>query len=177
MILAMLGSFRTFGAILGTALLAVFDALRIEDAAENVISHTGQILDAAATDHDHGVFLKVVALAGNVADHLKPIGEAHLGDLAEGRVRLLRRRGVYARAHTALLRRLLQRRNLLARFLYDARTCDQLVDRRHVSLHLLTFARNQSAPRNSLGTFADPPTSRVSRKRPAQSEIAPTAHR
>src|SRR5579863_3799166 len=141
MILAMLGSFRTFGAVLRTALLAVLDALRIEDAAENVITHTGQILDAAAADHDHGVFLKVVALARNVTDHLKPVGEAHLGDLAQRRVRLLGGRGVDTRAHPALLRRLLQRRHLLARLLYDAWTCDQLVDRRHVSLHPLVRAK------------------------------------
>src|ERR1700751_2509029 len=137
MILAMLGSFRTLGAVLGTTLLTVLDALGIEDAAENVVAHAGQVLDAAATDHDHGVLLKIVALTGNVADDLEPVGETHLGDLAQRRVRLLRGRGVDARAHAALLRRLLQRRHLLARLLYDAWTCDQLIDRRHVSLHPL----------------------------------------
>src|ERR1700712_1480131 len=136
----MLGSLRTLGAVLRTALLAVLDALRIEDAAENVVAHARQILDAAAADHDHGMFLKVVAFTGNVTDDLKAIGQAHLGDLAKRRVRLLRGRGVDARANAALLRRLLQRRHLLSRLLYDARTCDQLVDRRHVSFHPLVRA-------------------------------------
>src|SRR5713101_9494573 len=135
---------RTLRAVLRTALLTVLDALGIEDAAENVVTHAGQILDAAAADHDHRVFLKVVAFTRNVADDLEAVGQAHLCDLAKRRVRLLRGRGVDARANTALLRRLLQRRHLLARLLYDARTCDQLVDRRHVSLHLL-FVRNREA--------------------------------
>src|SRR4051794_10576900 len=128
-----LRSLRTLRAVLGTALLTVLDALGIEDAAENVVAHARQILDAAAADHDHGVFLKVVAFAGDVTDDLEAIGQAHLGNLTKRRVRLLRGGGVDARADTALLRRLLQRRHLLARLLYYARTCDQLVDRRHRS--------------------------------------------
>src|SRR6202048_1299079 len=141
MTFAMLRSFRTLRAVLRTALLTLLDTLGIEDAAENVVAHAGQILDAAAADHDHGVFLKVMAFTRNVADHLESVGQAHLGDLAKRRVRLLRGRGVDTRANAALLRRLLQRRHLLARLLYDARACDQLVDRRHVSLHPLVHAK------------------------------------
>src|ERR1700754_1391581 len=115
--------FRTLRAVLRTALLAVLDALRIEDAAENVVAHARQILDAAAADHDHGVFLKVVALTRNVTDDFEAIGQAHLGHFTKRRVRLLRGRGVDARADATLLRRLLQRRHLLARLLYYARTC------------------------------------------------------
>src|SRR5471030_1369421 len=143
------GSFRTLRAVLRTALLTVLDALGIEDAAENMVAHARQILDAAAADHDHGVFLKVMAFTGNVADDFEAIGQAHLGDLAERRVRLLRGRGVDARANAALLRRLLQRRHLLARLLYDARTCDQLVDRRHVSLHPLSVRNRKNGFANS----------------------------
>src|SRR5258705_3278762 len=50
--------FRTLRAVLRTALLTVLDALSIEDAAENVVAHAGQILDAAAADHDHRALLK-----------------------------------------------------------------------------------------------------------------------
>src|SRR5436309_11188582 len=114
MTLAISGSFRTLRAILRTALLAVLDALGIEDAAEDVVAHAGQVLDAAATDHDHRVLLKVMAFTRDVADHFEAIGQAHLGDLTKRRVRLLRGRGVNARANAALLRRLLQRRHLLA---------------------------------------------------------------
>src|SRR5256885_10576484 len=137
MTLAISGSFRTLRAILRTALLAVLDALGIEDTAEDVVAHAGQVLDAAAADHDHRVLLKVMAFTRDVADHFEAVGQAHLGDLAKRRVRLLRRRGVDARADAALLRRLLQRRHLLARLLYNARLCDQLVDRRHVAFTLL----------------------------------------
>ena len=81
----------------------------------------------------------------------KPLVRRTLATLERG-VRLLRRRGVDARADTALLRRLLQRRHLLARLLYDAWTCDQLVDRRHVSLHPLVRAITETVSRNSFGT-------------------------
>src|SRR5262249_2787880 len=77
------------------------------------------------------VLLQIMALARDVADHLEAVGEADLGDLAQRRVRLLRRRGVDAGAHAALLRALLQRRHLLLRMLRDARLADQLVDGRH----------------------------------------------
>src|SRR4030081_3557040 len=174
MTLATLGSFRTLRAILRTALLAVLDALGIEDAAENVVTHAGQILDAAAADHDHGMFLKVMAFTRNVADDFEAIGQAHFCDFAKRRVRLLRGRGVDSRANTTLLRRLLQRRHLLARLLYDARTCDQLVDRRHVSLHPLVRAKPENGFRKFVRDNRSPRPHGA--KRPAQSEIAPTAH-
>src|ERR1700710_2547643 len=111
MTFAALRSFRTLRAVLGTALLTVLDALRIEDAAENVVAHARQILDAAAADHDHGMFLQVVAFTRNVTDDFEAVGQTHLGDLTKRRVRLLRGRRVNARANAALLRALLQRRH------------------------------------------------------------------
>src|ERR1700758_838119 len=110
-------SLRALGAVLRAALLAVLDALRVEHAAQDVIAHAGQVLDAAAADHDDRVLLQVMALARDVTDHLEAVGQAHLGNLAQRRVRLLRGRGVDARADTAFLRRLLQRGHLLARLL------------------------------------------------------------
>src|ERR1700759_3065857 len=135
MTFATLRSLRTLGAVFRTALLAVLDALGIQHAAEDVVAHAGQVLDATAAYHDHRVLLQIMAFTGDVADHLEAVGQADLGDLAQRRVRLLRRRGVDARANAALLRRLLQRRHLFARLLHRARTCDQLVDRRHLGLH------------------------------------------
>src|SRR6516165_1521021 len=130
--------FRTLGAVLGPALLAVLDALRVEHAAQDVIAHTGQVLDAAAADHDDRVLLQIVTLARDVADHLEAVGEAYLRDLAQRRVRLFRRRRVDARAHPAFLRALLHRGYFLARLLDDPRLADQLVDRRHLALTSLT---------------------------------------
>src|SRR6478752_5424243 len=105
---------RTLRAVLRTTLLTVLDALGIEDAAEDVVTHAGQILYFTYSYHDHRVLLKVMAFTRDVADHFEAVGQAHLGDLTKRRVRLLRGRGVDARANTALLRRLLQRRHLLA---------------------------------------------------------------
>src|SRR5437764_12557414 len=87
---------RPLCAVLGPALLAVLDALRVEHAAQDVVAHARQVLDAAAADHDDRVLLQVMALARNVTDHLEAVGEAHLGDLAQRRVRLLRGRRVHA---------------------------------------------------------------------------------
>src|SRR5436190_22005589 len=173
MTFATLRSLRTLGAVLRTALLTVLDALGIQHAAEDVVAHAGQVLDAAAADHDHRVLLKVMAFTRNVAGHLGAVGQAHLGDLAERRVRLLRGRGVDARANAALLRRLLQRWHLLARLLNFARLCDQLVDRRHVSLHPFIHAQPKTGCANFASGPAVPP-GRFARKTPTQSEIAPT---
>src|SRR5262245_1944795 len=114
MIFAPLRSFRTLGAVFRTALLAVLDALGVEHAAQDVVAHARQVLDAAAADHHHRVLLQVMALARDVADHLEAVGQTNLGDLAERRVRLLRGRRVDARADAALLRARLHVARLLA---------------------------------------------------------------
>src|SRR5688500_15569589 len=54
------------GAVLRTALLAVGDAGGVQRAADDVVAHAGEILDAAAADQDHRVLLEVVTLAGDV---------------------------------------------------------------------------------------------------------------
>src|SRR5262245_22888770 len=154
MILATLGSLRPLCSVFRPALLAVLDALRVEHAAQDVVAHARQILDAAAADHHHRVFLQVMALARDVADDLEPVGETHLGDLAQRRVRLLRRGRVDARANAALLRARLQRRHLVARLHLHPRLADQLVDRRHPGLNLVRAGgltpraptQNESAP-------------------------------
>jgi len=96
-----------------------------------VVAHARQVLDAAAADHDDGVFLEVVAFARDVADHLEAVRQAHLRDLAQRRVRLLRRGGVHAGAHATLLRAALEGGHLVARGLRVTSLGDQLVDRRH----------------------------------------------
>ena len=102
-------SLRALGAVLGTSLLAVGDADRVERSADHVIANSRQVLDAPAADHHDRVFLEVVADARNVGRDFDPVGQAHARDLAQRRVRLLRRRRVDARADAALLRRALQR--------------------------------------------------------------------
>src|SRR5690606_19028422 len=122
---------RTLGAVLRTTLLAGLHALRVENTANDVVAHARKVLHTAAADHDQGMLLKIVALARNVADHFEAVSKAHLRNLAQGRVRLLRRGRVDARADAPLLRVLLHGRDLVALHRRGARLADQLVDRRH----------------------------------------------
>src|ERR1022692_95297 len=110
-----LGSLRLLGAVLRAALLAVLDSGGIERAAHHVVTHTRQILDAATADQDHRVLLQVVALAADVADDFESVGQPHLRNLAQRRVRLLWRRRVHASTDTALLWAALQRGHLALR--------------------------------------------------------------
>src|SRR6185312_9005775 len=122
---------RTFGAVERATLPAVLDPLGVEDAAQDVVADAGQVLHAAAADQHHRVLLQIVAFAGDVAHRLDARGQAHLGHLPQGGVRLLRRHRVDAGADPAALRRALQGRHLVARHRRGARLADQLVDRRH----------------------------------------------
>src|SRR5687768_15154285 len=91
------------------------------------------------------MLLEVVALAGNVADHLTLIGETDLGDLAKRRVRLLRGGRVDAGADAALLRVLLHRGNLGLGLLRLPTLADQLVNRRHEAFLKLLCRHAKSA--------------------------------
>src|SRR5690606_30518454 len=86
--LAGLRSLRALRAVLRTALFAILDTLRVEAAAHDVITHAGQILDPAAANQHHRVFLQVVAFAADVADDFEAGGQTHLGDFTQRRVRL-----------------------------------------------------------------------------------------
>src|SRR5690554_455170 len=122
---------RTLGAVLGAGLLALGHAGGVERAAHGVVAHAGEVLDAAAADQHHRVLLQVVAFAADVGDDLVAVGQAHLGDLAQGRVRLLRGGGVDAGAHAATLRAVLQRGRVALVGFRAARLAHQLVDRCH----------------------------------------------
>src|SRR5690242_12520289 len=82
----LLGALR---AVLRASLLAVFHALQVERATDDVVTHTRQILyTTAAHEHDR-VFLQVVAFAADVRNDFVTVGQAHLGDLTQSGVRLL----------------------------------------------------------------------------------------
>src|SRR3954447_21637778 len=91
-------------AVLRAGLLAVADAGGVERAADHLVAHARQVLDATAADEHDRVLLEVVPLAGDVGGDLDPARDAHAGDLAQRRVRLLRRGRVHARADAAPLR-------------------------------------------------------------------------
>src|SRR5439155_18677804 len=54
------GGLLALGAVLAASLLAVLGAGRVEGAADDVIAHAGQVLDAAAPDEHHRVLLQVM---------------------------------------------------------------------------------------------------------------------
>src|SRR6202020_2664212 len=72
----------TFGAVLGAPLTTIADAGAIERTADRVITHAGEILDAAAADQHHRVLLQIVPFAADVAGDFIAIGEAHAANLA-----------------------------------------------------------------------------------------------
>src|SRR5689334_10098269 len=128
------------GAVFGTALLAILDAGSVERAAHGVVANARQVLDATAADEHDRVLLQVVAFAADVRNDLVPVGQAHFGDLAKRRVRLLRGRGVHAGAHAAALRAVGERgRRALVGF-RAARLAHQLVDRCHLELLVVAGA-------------------------------------
>src|SRR5207249_11777404 len=98
---------RRLGAVLGPTLPAIGHARRVEDPPDDVVAHPRQVLHATAPDEDDRVLLQVVPDPGDVGRDLDRVGEAHPGDLPQGRVRLLRRGRVHADTHPTLLRRAL----------------------------------------------------------------------
>src|SRR5690242_7679016 len=138
-------SLRSLGllrAVLGPALLAVLHSLRVEAAAHDVVAHTREVLHPASADQHHRVLLQVVAFPADVADHLEPVGEPHLRDLAQRRIRLLGRGRIDARADPALLRGAGQRGNLALCGQAYPRIAHQLVDCRHY----FQFQKNRDGP-------------------------------
>src|SRR5919204_4643134 len=117
------------GAVTRAGLLAVADALGVQDAADDLVTDAGQVLHPAAPHQHDRVLLQVVADAGDVGGDLDAAVEAHPADLAQGRVGLLGRGRVDARADPPPLGRALQRRRLGLLDLALAALADQLGDR------------------------------------------------
>src|SRR6266850_5156495 len=75
--------FWTLGAVFRTALTTILDALGIEGAADDVITHSRKVFDPASANQHHRMLLQVVTLAGNVARYLVAVGEANPRDLPQ----------------------------------------------------------------------------------------------
>ena len=105
------------------------------------------------------MLLQVVPLARDVRRHFHPVGEANARDLAERRVRLLRRGGVDASADAALLRAGLERRRSGLALLLVAAGLHELIDRRHLVLLYRSLAKTQlsalghTSPREEAGSL------------------------
>ena len=136
---------RGLGAVLAATLLAVTDAGCVEGAADDVVLDRREVLDPAAADEHDRVLLEVVADARDVGRDLHLVAELHAGDLAEGRVRLLRRHRAHLETDAPLLRRARNRHlapmhavpalahggRLDLRDLRRAAVAHELADRRH----------------------------------------------
>src|ERR671913_1935703 len=116
-------------AVTAAGLLAVLHALGVERAADDLVADAGQVLHPAAADEHDRVLLEVVADARDVGGDLDAAGQPDPADLAQGRVGLLGRGRVDARADPPPLGRALQRRGLGLLDLALAALTDQLGDR------------------------------------------------
>src|SRR5258708_38625821 len=94
---------RALGAVFRAALLALAHAGAIQRAADGVIPHAREVLDATATDEHYRVLLKIVAFTADIAGDLVAVRQAYAAHLPKSRIRLLRRRRIDARADAALL--------------------------------------------------------------------------
>jgi hypothetical protein len=124
------GQLVALGAVAGAGLLAVGDCSAVVAATDDLVTDTGEVTDAAAAEQDDGVLLEVVALSGDVGRDLNAVDETDTGDLAECRVRLLRRGGEDTGADPALLRVMLESGILGLGLGGDAALTDELVDGR-----------------------------------------------
>ena len=118
-------------AVAAAGLLAVADAGGVERAADDLVANAGEVLHTTAADEHDRVLLEVVALARDVGGDLHAAREPHTRDLAQRRVRLLRRVRVDACAHAPPLGRSLQRGRLGLGGLRLPTLADQLLDRGH----------------------------------------------
>jgi hypothetical protein len=57
--------------VLGTSLFAAFNASGVKRSTDNFVTDTRKVLHTSATDEDDRVFLKVVALSGDVGGYLR----------------------------------------------------------------------------------------------------------
>ena len=68
--------------VLGTSLIAVSNTLSVESASDDVVTHTGEVLNTSASDENDAVLLKVVADTGDVRSYFVAVCELNSGDLS-----------------------------------------------------------------------------------------------
>jgi len=131
-------------AVAAASLLAVADALGVQRTADDLVADTGQVTHPATAHQHDRVLLQVVPDPGDIRGDLDLASQPDPGDLAQRRVRLLRRGRVDTRAHATALRALLERRRIVLRYLVLAALADQLLDRGQPRLRL----SSRSGPRS-----------------------------
>src|SRR5262245_20821134 len=138
------------GAVAGAGLAPLLDAGGVERAADDLVADARQVSNAPGSDQDDRVLLQVVSDARDVRRDLDAGGQADTGDLPQGRVRLLRGRGVDARADPPPLRRSLEGGSL--GLLPGPRTAlaHELLDRGHGPSRLHSRLVNELGARTSM---------------------------
>ena len=102
-ILLLLAGLRALCTVLRASLHTSLNALRIERAADDVVTHTRKVLDTAAADQNDGVLLQIVTDTGDVSGDLVTVRQTHTGDLTKCGVRLLRGGGHNLQEHSVVL--------------------------------------------------------------------------
>src|SRR3954471_5565669 len=118
-------------AVLRAPLLAPRHTAQVERPANHLVRDATEVLHVAAAHEHDRVLLEVVALARDRGGDLLAVRQADTGHLAQRRVRLTRRRGVHAHAHSAPLGRAVEGRALRLANALGAALADELVDPRH----------------------------------------------
>src|SRR5882724_11509396 len=78
-------------AVAAASLLAVADTLGVQRTTDDLVANTRQVADSATANEHDRVLLEVMANTRYVGGDLDLAGQPDTGDLAERRVRLLRR--------------------------------------------------------------------------------------
>src|SRR5262245_40848556 len=117
--------------VLAAAALPSIDAQGIQRASDDVITDARQVAHTSAANQHDAVFLEVVFFARDVSSDFLAIAQPHAGDLAKGRVRLLRGHRLDLQANAALLRAGLKVLDLIDARQRTSRLLDQLIDCRH----------------------------------------------
>jgi hypothetical protein len=69
--------------VLGATLLSVFHTQRIKGTPYNGVTDTGKVFHSTTANENNGVFLEVVADAGDIGGYFYACGEANPGHLPE----------------------------------------------------------------------------------------------
>jgi hypothetical protein len=96
-------------------LAAISNPRSVEAAANRVVAHTREILYTTAANQHNRVLLQVVAFTTDIRGNFIAVNKTYTAHFTQGRVRLLRRRGVNASTNAALLWRTLKSRYVALR--------------------------------------------------------------
>jgi hypothetical protein len=96
-----------------------------------MITNSGKVLDPAAPDKYHGMFLQIMPNPGNISSHLGPVGKPHTGNLAKRRIGLLGSLGHHTGTNPPLLGTGLKGRRLRFEGNLPPSETNQLINCRH----------------------------------------------